>query len=121
MTEREYASGRRRYRSRRETEKLAADFAASGLTQQELCERHDVSPSALARYVKRYRKRAAAAPPPWVPEPFSLVRKGSLERPGAVKGAPLLGAAKRTLDGEDRSGTMRKEGEARRTIGETCG
>jgi hypothetical protein len=26
------------------------------------------------------------------------------ERPGAVKGAPDLGAAKRTLDGEDRSG-----------------
>jgi hypothetical protein len=25
------------------------------------------------------------------------------ERPGAVKGAPLLGAAMRTLDGEDRS------------------
>jgi hypothetical protein len=29
-----------------------------------------------------------------------------LERPGAVKGAPLLGAAKRTLDGEDRSKTI---------------
>jgi hypothetical protein len=54
-------------------------------------------------------------------EPFSLVRKRSLERPGAVKGAPLLGAAKRTLDGEDRSGTMRKERKARRSIGETCG
>ena len=26
------------------------------------------------------------------------------ERPGAVKGAPVFGAAKRTLDGEDRSG-----------------
>ena len=26
-----------------------------------------------------------------------------MERPGAVKGAPLCGAAKRTLDGEDRS------------------
>jgi hypothetical protein len=54
-------------------------------------------------------------------EPFSLVRKRSLERPGAVKGAPLLGAAKRTLDGEDRSGTMRKERKARRSIGEMCG
>jgi formylglycine-generating enzyme len=31
-----------------------------------------------------------------------------LERPGAVKGAPLLGAAKRTLDGEDRSKTIEK-------------
>jgi hypothetical protein len=28
----------------------------------------------------------------------------SAERPGAVKGAPGSGAAKRTLDGEDRSG-----------------
>jgi len=27
------------------------------------------------------------------------------ERPGAVKGAPGFGAAQRTLDGEDRSGT----------------
>jgi len=26
------------------------------------------------------------------------------ERPGAVKGAPVFGAAQRTLDGEDRSG-----------------
>src|SRR5580658_71809 len=31
-------------------------------------------------------------------EPFSLIRRCSSERPGAVKGAPLLGAAKRTLD-----------------------
>jgi hypothetical protein len=34
--------------------------------------------------------------------PFPLGRKRSSERPGAVKGAPI-GAAKRTLDGEDRS------------------
>jgi hypothetical protein len=44
---------------------------------------------------------------PWVTaknvEPFPHVRRDSSERPGAVKGAPLLGAAKRTLDGEDRS------------------
>jgi hypothetical protein len=37
---------------------------------------------------------------------FSLLIRGlAAERPEAVKGAPLLGAAKRTLDGEDRSGT----------------
>jgi hypothetical protein len=36
-------------------------------------------------------------------EPFPLPAIGFSERPGAVKGAPLLGAAKRTLDGEDRS------------------
>jgi hypothetical protein len=41
--------------------------------------------------------------------PFPLGRKGSSERPGAVKVAPL-GAAKRTLDGEDRSETIAEEG-----------
>jgi hypothetical protein len=41
--------------------------------------------------------------------PFPLGRKRSSERPGAVKGAPL-GAAKRTLDGEDRSETIAEEG-----------
>src|SRR5450432_1994030 len=34
-------------------------------------------------------------------EPFPLLRSSCPERPGAVKGAPLLGAAKRTLEGED--------------------
>jgi hypothetical protein len=37
------------------------------------------------------------------PEPPVAARSPS-ERPGAVKGAPALGAAQRTLDGEDRSG-----------------
>ena len=41
-------------------------------------------------------------------EPFPLDPRFDSERPGAVKGAPLLGAAKRTLDGEDRSGAIRK-------------
>ena len=36
-----------------------------------------------------------------------------MERPGAVKGAPLLGAAKRTLDGEDRSKRIELEGKDR--------
>ena len=36
------------------------------------------------------------------------------ERPGAVKGAPLLGAAQRTLDGEDRSKMI----EERKRLGE---
>jgi hypothetical protein len=39
-----------------------------------------------------------------------------LERPGAVKGAPLFGAAKRTLDGEDRSKTIELEGKDRRKV-----
>ena len=37
-----------------------------------------------------------------------------MERPGAVKGAPLFGAAKRTLDGEDRSKIIELEGKDRR-------
>ena len=37
------------------------------------------------------------------------------ERPGAVKAA--LGAAKRSLDGEDRSGTIPREGMARGKFG----
>ena len=40
--------------------------------------------------------------------PFPLVRMCSSERRGAVKGAPT-GAAKRTLDGEDRSATIGQE------------
>jgi hypothetical protein len=36
----------------------------------------------------------------------------SSERPGVVKGAPLLGAAKRTLDNEDRPKTIGQEEKA---------
>ena len=52
--------------------------------------------------------------------PFPLVRMSSSERPAAVKGAPI-GAAKRTLDGEDRSARMaaRGKGVQRRSISET--
>lgn len=45
-------------------------------------------------------------------EPFPHDRKQHSERPGTVKGAPLLGAANRTLDGEDRFGTMSDGGKA---------
>jgi hypothetical protein len=45
-------------------------------------------------------------------QPFPLLRVCCPERPGAVKGAPLLGAAKRTLDGEDRSEMIAEEGKA---------
>ena len=48
-----------------------------------------------------------------------LSRKGCSERPGAVKGAPLLCAAQRTLDGEDRSEMIAEEGKAGRKVGET--
>jgi hypothetical protein len=53
--------------------------------------------------------REAEAAPGLYALPFPLGRKCSSERPGAVKGAPL-GAAKRTLDGEDRSETIAEEG-----------
>ena len=59
---------------------------------------------------------------PLAGEPFgvslSLFSEVCPERPGAVKGAPLLGAAKRTLDGEDRSEMIAEEGKAGRKIGE---
>ena len=51
-------------------------------------------------------------------EPFSPPRRCCSEQPGAVKGAPLLGAAKRTLDGEDCSARLEEERKARRRIGE---
>ena len=40
--------------------------------------------------------------PPW--------RSGCSQRPGAVKGAPYLGAAKRTLEGEDRCDRIEQGG-----------
>jgi len=46
--------------------------------------------------------------------PFPLGRRRCSERPGAVKGAPI-GAAKRTLDGEDRSEIIRRRGKGQRT------
>ena len=46
---------------------------------------------------------------------FSEVFSGTVL---AVKGAPLLGAAKRTLDGEDRSEMIAEEGKPGRKTGE---
>lgn len=73
MSEAERSAGRRRYRSRREAEQVAADFEASGLTLRQFCARNAVSRSALARYVQRHRAPsaqslapAAGAPPRWV-------------------------------------------------------
>jgi len=52
--------------------------------------------------------------------PFPLVGTCSSERAGAVQGAPI-GAAERTLDGEDRSARMapRGKGVQRQSISET--
>src|SRR5437867_5055879 len=49
---------------------------------------------------------------------FPCSQRCCSERPGAVKGAPLLGAAERTLDGEDRSEMIAEEGKAGRKVGE---
>jgi hypothetical protein len=49
---------------------------------------------------------------PFTLEPFPLGGRLCSERPAAVKGAPLLCAAKPTLDGEDRSATISQEGKA---------
>ena len=51
-------------------------------------------------------------------EPFPLLRSVVRNGPEPVKGAPLLGAAKRTLDGEARSEMIAEEGKAGRKIGE---
>src|ERR1022692_4111114 len=51
-------------------------------------------------------------------EPFPPIRRCCSERPAAVKGAPLLGAAERTLDGEDRSKMIAEEGKPGRTCSE---
>jgi hypothetical protein len=73
------------------------------------------------------KKEAILAPSaPRCPQPFGMslsLLSGDVvsERPGAVKGAPLLGAAKRTLDGEDRSGRLEGERKARRRTNERWG
>jgi hypothetical protein len=68
MTERACANGRRRYRSREEAERLAAEFEVSGLTRQEFSKRRDVSVKSLARYLKFFRQWQAEADrtPQWV-------------------------------------------------------
>ena len=70
---------------------------------------------------KKGTKMAAKWSPPrravWS-EPFPPLRGLFWNGPQAVMGAPLLGAAQRTLDGEDRSGMITEEGKAGRTFGE---
>jgi hypothetical protein len=64
-------------------------------------------------------KKGAKMAAPGVPVPywaFPSYRRTCSERPGAVKGAPLLGAAKRTLDGEDRSGMIEQEGKGKAKV-----
>ena len=58
-------------------------------------------------------------------EPFPHLRSVVRNGPEPVKGAPLLGAAKRTLDGEDRSEMIAEEGKVgakhRRNVGRQNG
>src|ERR1017187_516102 len=55
---------------------------------------------------------AVSGPRAFQLEPFPLLRSVVRNGPESVKGAPLLGAAKRTLDGEDRSAMINEEGKA---------
>lgn len=92
MTEKECANGRRRYRNRSEAEQLAAEFEASGLTQREFCQRHDVSPHTLARYLKCYRQQNPPRndTPRWVGVELSAIT------PAPPSGlAVVLGAGRR--------------------------
>ena len=50
--------------------------------------------------------------------PFPLSQSVVWNGPEPVKGAPLLGASKRTLDDEDRSKRIAEEGKAGRNISE---
>ena len=63
-------SGRqhRRHRSRSEADQLAAEYEASGLSQEAYCrQRGDIPLKTLARYVARYRKQMAGIEAPrWV-------------------------------------------------------
>jgi hypothetical protein len=55
MTRKECRTGVvRHYRSLGEAAALVAEFAASGLTRREFCERSDVSLNTLNRYMRRY-------------------------------------------------------------------
>ncbi len=48
-----------RHRSRAEADQLVAEYAASGLTRQEFCNRKGVPMKTMARYVARYRRENA--------------------------------------------------------------
>jgi hypothetical protein len=63
MTEAQSRTGVRRYRSRVETEQLAAEFKASGLTRREFSKQHSVALSTLNRYISRYSGEQSVAEP----------------------------------------------------------
>ncbi len=66
--------------------------------------------SVAAKKCTSFAGMAACWAPGFQSKPFPLGWKALSERSGAVKGAPSSGAAKRTLDGVDRSEMMAQEG-----------
>jgi hypothetical protein len=57
VTDRHIDARRGRYRRRAEADHLAAEYEASGLSDEEFCKQKDLSLRTLTRYVARYRKQ----------------------------------------------------------------
>ncbi len=68
----------RRRRSRAEAEQLVAEYEASGISQEEFCQRHGMALSTLARYRKwrRQEQRQGTQPGRWVAVELSPPRSG---------------------------------------------
>ena len=68
MSTEEAGRGHRRHRSRAEADQVAAEYEASGLSQEAFGRQHDVPLKTLARYVTRYWKQKAGGKEPqrWV-------------------------------------------------------
>ena len=68
MSEKEREERKQRHRSQAESDKVAAEYEASGLSRKAFCERNGVGLNTLASYVTRYRKRQRAnnEAPEWI-------------------------------------------------------
>ena len=67
MTNEESGRQHRRHRSRAEADQVAAEYEASGLSQEAFGGQRDIPLKTLARYVVRYRKQKAGMESPrWV-------------------------------------------------------
>jgi len=64
MSENPGEARKRQYRSQAESDGVAAEYEASGLSRKEFCEQNGVGLSTLASYVTRYRKRKQR--PEWI-------------------------------------------------------
>jgi hypothetical protein len=57
----------RRHRGRAEADQLAAEYEASGLSQETFCRERGIALTTFARYLSRYRKQKAGIEAPrWV-------------------------------------------------------